>query len=87
MKKSTEKTLIINCMKLAQRDLMASTQITHEVFYQKLREKENRVLNKGGKTLAMHKSSGRSFDEAKSSLKGKKKELFEKKMQKQLEYE
>ena len=39
------------------------------------------------KTLAMHKSSSKTFDEAKESLKGKKKELFMKKMQKFEMYE
>ncbi len=46
-----------------------------------------KVLNKGGKTLSMHKSSGRSFEEAKDSLKGKRLEIFQKKMGKQLEFE
>lgn len=37
--------------------------------------------------MAMHKCSGRTIDEAKDSLKGKKKELFLKKMKRQEEYE
>lgn len=44
-------------------------------------------MNRGGKTLSMHKSSGRSFEEAKESLKGKRREIFDKKMEKQLEFE
>lgn len=34
----------------------------------------------------MHKSSGRSLEEAKGSLKGKKLEMYQKKMEKQLEF-
>ncbi len=39
-----------------------------------------KATNRSGKTLSMHKSSGRSLEEAKNSLKGKKLEMYTKKM-------
>jgi hypothetical protein len=83
MRKSTEKTLIINCMFMAQRSLMESTQITNEYFLAEYHKANNKTLNRSAKPLSMHKSSGRSYEEAQSSLKGKKLELFQKKLQRQ----
>lgn len=57
---------------MAQRDLIKNGQITMDMYLEELR---NRFKNKSlrAKRLEMHKSSGRSLEEAVSSLKGKKK--------------
>lgn len=62
MRKSTEKTLIINCMMMAQRDLIASIKITSDHFIQEYEKINKKTVNKSGKTLSMHKSSGRSLE-------------------------
>lgn len=61
MRKSTEKTLIINCMMMAQRDLMASSKISAHSFLEEYIKINKTTVNRSGKTLSMHKSSGRSF--------------------------
>ena len=87
MKKSTEKTLMINCMLMAQQDLLLNMKIGKEMFIGQTIEKSNKMLNKGGKSLEMLKSSARGMEEAVSSLKGKKLEIYEKKMEKLAQYE
>jgi hypothetical protein len=47
---------------MAQRDLIASMKITASHFLQEYEKSNKKVLNKGGKTLSMHKSSGRSLE-------------------------
>lgn len=59
-------------MMMAQRDMISGAKISREVFLEEYKKINNKVANKSGKTLSMHKSSGRSLEEAKKSLKGKK---------------
>ena len=51
MRKSTEKTLILNCMMMAQKDLLISQKISKEVFISETIKRETRVMNKGRKKL------------------------------------
>lgn len=68
---------------MAQRDIINGAKISREVFLEEYKRVNNKVANRSGKTLSMHKSSGRSLEQAKKSLKGKKLELYENKMKKQ----
>lgn len=70
---------------MAQRDLMSSSQISMDSYLSELQNRTQKK-NQNVKRLELHKSSGRSLDEAVSSLKGKKKILFDKKKEKQDEY-
>lgn len=47
---------------MAQRDLMTATKITQQVFLEEYKKTIKKATNRSGKTLSMHKSSGRSFE-------------------------
>lgn len=47
---------------MAQRDIINGAKISQEVFLEEYKKINNRVANKSGKTLSMHKSSGRSLE-------------------------
>lgn len=84
MKKSIEKVMIVNCMILAKQHLMLHAKMTEDVFRSNAIEKGK--VNHKGKSIQLHKSSSRGLDEAISSLKGKKLELYLKKAEKQAQY-
>ena len=78
-----EKTLIVNCMHMAKRDFMANVKIADEGFTLGVLESYKRTHKVHKKSMELHKASGRGVEEAIKSLKGKKKNLYEKKAMKQ----
>lgn len=86
-KNTIEQTLIVNCMHMARRDLMANVKLSGEMFIQNVMESYKRTHKVNKKSMELHKASGRGMHEAIKSLKGKKKELYEKKAQKQADFE
>ena len=86
-RKSIEQVMLINCMLMAQQQLLTTHSITQDAFRHTVIEHSRKIASSNCKQLQMHKSSGRGLAEAVSNLKGKKKELYLKKMEKQQLYD
>lgn len=73
---------------MAKNQLLDNIKLTESAFLAQSRDKVQKILlTRKRKPLAIHKSSGRGIDDAIKSLKGKKLDLYQKKAQKQAEYE
>ena len=84
-KRSVEKVMIVNCMVKARQELTLSGKITDEAFrksVQEMAEREELV-----DCCKINKSSSRTLEEVIGNLKGKKKELYLLKAEKQAAYE
>jgi hypothetical protein len=75
-KNTVEQTLIVNCMHMAKRDLMANIKISNEAFLSGVLDNYKRTHKVNKKSMELHKASGRGMEEAIKSLKGKKKDLY-----------
>lgn len=85
MKQSIERVMVLNCMLKAKQELVLSGRVTEELFRESVAEMARR--EEVNECRKINKSSSRTLEETIDSLKGRKKELYLKKAEKQAAYE